>query len=180
NKYSALINENKENIDKQLEILDNLNKNLDNLEEVNKAKNLISENSNELEILKVKITNINTELQSDKRLKEENDKLREALAKAEAEKIALDKEQENLKETEEKSLNDVNNQTSGKSEINSNKSNSEVNNNSETSTPNNEKTYYIAAGNRYYHKISTCKFIKGANVISTTNISGKFACNCTK
>lgn len=43
-----------------------------------------------------------------------------------------------------------------------------------------KRKYYIAEGNRYYHNNSGCKFIKGGVVRKTTNISGKFPCNCIK
>ena len=41
---------------------------------------------------------------------------------------------------------------------------------------------YIASGNSYYHKSSSCKFIRGASVkaVSINNVGGKHACNCIK
>lgn len=41
---------------------------------------------------------------------------------------------------------------------------------------------YIASGNSYYHKSSSCKFIRGASVkaVSINNVGGKYACNCIK
>ena len=41
---------------------------------------------------------------------------------------------------------------------------------------------YIASGNSYYHKSSSCKFIRGASVkaVSINNVGGKHACNCMK
>lgn len=42
------------------------------------------------------------------------------------------------------------------------------------------KTYYIAAGNRYYHNTPSCKFLEGAPTTVTSNVSNKFPCNCVK
>ena len=44
------------------------------------------------------------------------------------------------------------------------------------------RTVYIASGNSYYHKSSSCKFIRGASVkaVSINNVGGKYACNCIK
>lgn len=63
--------------------------------------------------------------------------------------------------------------------------NKQINNNSSSSNNSSNSgttggTYYIASGNRYYHKTPSCKFIKGASATATSNISGKFACNCVK
>lgn len=44
------------------------------------------------------------------------------------------------------------------------------------------RTVYVASGNSYYHKSSSCKFIRGASVkaVSINNVGGKHACNCMK
>ena len=44
------------------------------------------------------------------------------------------------------------------------------------------RTVYIASGNSYYHKSSSCKFIRGASVkaVGINNVGGKYACNCIK
>lgn len=44
------------------------------------------------------------------------------------------------------------------------------------------KTVYIASGNSYYHKSSSCKFLRGASVkaVGINNVGGKHACNCVK
>lgn len=44
------------------------------------------------------------------------------------------------------------------------------------------RTVYIASGNSYYHKTSSCKFLRGASVkaVSINNVGGKHACNCMK
>lgn len=41
---------------------------------------------------------------------------------------------------------------------------------------------YVASGNSYYHKSSSCKFIKGANIrkVSISDVGGKHPCNCIK
>lgn len=44
------------------------------------------------------------------------------------------------------------------------------------------RTVYIASGNSYYHKSSSCKFLRGASVkaVGINNVGGKHACNCVK
>lgn len=44
------------------------------------------------------------------------------------------------------------------------------------------QTVYIANGNSYYHKSSSCKFIKGADVkeVDINNVGSKHPCNCIK
>lgn len=44
------------------------------------------------------------------------------------------------------------------------------------------RTVYIASGNSYYHKSSSCKFLRGASArpVGINNVGGKHACNCIK
>ena len=44
------------------------------------------------------------------------------------------------------------------------------------------RTVYIASGNSYYHKSSSCKFLRGASVkaVGINNVGGKHPCNCVK
>lgn len=59
-------------------------------------------------------------------------------------------------------------------------SNTNSNNSSNSNTNSSDKIYYVVIGNCYYHIKKDCKFIKGGSVESTSNISGKFTCNCVK
>lgn len=44
------------------------------------------------------------------------------------------------------------------------------------------RTVYIASGNSYYHKSSSCKFLRGASAraVGINNVGGQHACNCIK
>lgn len=62
------------------------------------------------------------------------------------------------------------------------KPSSSSSNSSSGSSSSSGRTVYIASGNSYYHKSSSCKFIRGASVkaVSINNVGGKHACNCMK
>lgn len=147
----------------------------------NTAKSLIVElNKKELEESQTKtleeLNNTMNYIIEEERKAEERAKVEAAQAKARAEAEAERKRQEEQRKQQA----NLNKKPSSNTTTNNNSSNSSSSNNSGGTGSSNGTAYYIAPGNRYYHKTPGCKFLEGASTTQVIDVSNKFPCNCVK
>ena len=159
-------------------IIDTLNKKVEE-KKYDEAKSLIAvlnkKNLNEYQVATVDAVSKNIDealakIAEEKRLEEERQK---AEAKR-AEEARIKQEQEAAAVAQ----NSTKNTGSSSSYNSSNNNYSNSNNNSDYNKA--SGSYYIAAGNRYYHNTPSCKFLEGAATTLVSDVSNKFPCNCVK
>lgn len=172
------------NIEEKLEYKEEINKKIDEIailidkKMTHSAKSKISEllNKDLDEEQKERLTEskntVDMMIEEEKRLEEEKKRIEEE-KKQEEEKKRAEEEKRRVEE-EKRKQEEVRKQQ----EIANNKSTS--NKTSSNSANSSGKTYYVAAGNRYYHSTPSCKHLGGAATTVTSNVSNKFPCNCVR
>lgn len=149
-----------------------------------KEKNLTEYHKNLVNDLEIKVNDLIAE---EKRIEAERLAAIEKAKKEQEEKDRLAREAQEREEKRKQELANSKPQTNnqGSSSSSSSSSNNTSSNNSsqskpQTSNPNSGGQYYVAKGNRYYHKTPSCKFLEGAATTTTNDVSSKFPCNCVK
>ena len=150
-----------------------------------KKKNLDEYQKSTIKTVDKNIDETLAKIEEEKRLeaerqKAEAERLEAERKRAEQERLEAEKrraeEQRIREEDEARAAAQNSSQNSGSSNNYNNSSNSNNNSNYNSGSG----SYYVAAGNRYYHKTPSCKFLEGAPTTLVSDVSNKFPCNCVK